>query len=162
MGPFGLFTDAVRQRERVALIAGGVGITPIRALIEAMPGDLVLLYRVLDEGDVVFRDELDELVRDRGIVMHYLLGSHRDPGNAHLLSPAHLLSLVPDITERDVYVCGPPALSSLVERNVHATGVPLKYIYSESFAFSSGPRTSPEATGSPSHRRSIWALLFLL
>lgn len=162
VGPFGLFTDAVRQREKVALIAGGVGITPIRALIEEMPGDLVLLYRVLDEGDVVFRDELDELVRDRGIVVHYVMGSHRDPGNQHLLSPEHLRSLIPDITQRDVYVCGPPALSSLVERNVHTAGVPSKYIHSESFAFSPGPRPSGEAGGSMRNRRSIWALLLVL
>jgi predicted ferric reductase/uncharacterized protein with FMN-binding domain len=160
VGPFGLFTDAVRQRDRVALIAGGVGITPIRALIEEMPGDLVLLYRVLDLGDVVFRDELDELARDRGIVVHYILGSHRDPGNAHLLSPAHLRELIPDITERDVYVCGPPALSSLVESNVRAAGVPSKYIHSESFAFSPGPQPSPgEATGSMRARRSTWAVI---
>jgi predicted ferric reductase/uncharacterized protein with FMN-binding domain len=162
VGPFGLFTDAVRQRDRVALIAGGVGITPIRALIEEMPGDLVLLYRVMDEGDVVFRDELDELVRDRGIAVHYVMGSHRDPDNQHLLSPAHLLSLIPDMTERDVYVCGPPALSSLVESNVHAAGVPSKYIHSESFAFSPGPRPSDQAGGSFRNHRSLWALLLVL
>ncbi len=162
VGPFGLFTDAVRQREKVALIAGGVGITPIRALIEEMPGDLVLLYRVLDEGDVVFRDELDELVRDRGIVVQYVMGSHRDPENQHLLSPAHLRSLIPDITERDVYVCGPPALSSLVERNVHAAGVPSKYIHSESFAFSPGARPAGEAGEPLRNRRTIWALLLVL
>ena len=37
-GPFGAFTSAARRRPRVALIAGGVGITPIRALLEEMPG----------------------------------------------------------------------------------------------------------------------------
>jgi len=142
VGPFGLFTDAVRQRDRVAMIAGGVGITPIRALIEEMPGDLVLLYRVLDDGDVVFRDELDQLARERGIEVHYVLGSHRAPGNERLLSPAHLRELIPDITDRDVYVCGPPALASLVENNVRAAGVPSKYIHSESFAFSPGPTPS--------------------
>jgi predicted ferric reductase len=52
VGPFGLFTDAERHRVRVALIAGGVGITPIRALIEEMSGDIVLVYRVVSEDEV--------------------------------------------------------------------------------------------------------------
>ena len=159
VGPFGLFTDAVRQRDRVALIAGGVGITPIRALIEEMPGDVVLLYRVMDEGDVVFRDELDELARDRGIAVHYIMGSHRDPQNQHFLTAPHLRSLVPDITERDVYVCGPPALTTLVENNLREAGVPAKYIHSESFAFSPGPQRPPGAEGSRRRGRATWALV---
>src|SRR5437660_160174 len=40
-GPFGVFTEAARRREKVVLIAGGIGITPIRALMEDMSGDVV-------------------------------------------------------------------------------------------------------------------------
>src|SRR5436190_9446628 len=74
-GPFGVFTAAVRRRERVVLIAGGIGITPIRALLEEMPGhpgDLALIYRVLRDDELVFRDELDALARERGITLHYV------------------------------------------------------------------------------------------
>ena len=39
-GPFGTFTAQRRRRERVLLIAGGIGITPLRGLFEDMPGDL--------------------------------------------------------------------------------------------------------------------------
>ena len=58
-----------RRRPRVALIAGGVGITPIRALLEDMPGgpgDIAVVYRALREGDVILRAELDELATRRG------------------------------------------------------------------------------------------------
>src|SRR5262249_13921765 len=68
-GPFGAFTAAARQRERVALIAGGAGITPIRALLEELTGDVVVVYRALREDDVILRDELDELAD-----VHYLVG----------------------------------------------------------------------------------------
>ncbi len=133
-GPLGLFTDAARQGERVALIAGGIGITPIRALLEEMAGDLVIIYRVARAEEVVFRDELDTLAAARGARMHYVIGDHRVAGNAHLLSAAHLRGLVPDLAERDVYVCGPPAMMEVIERTVQACGVPRHHIHSERFA----------------------------
>ena len=110
-GPFGAFTTAARRRPRVALIAGGVGITPIRALLEDMPGepgDIAVVYRALRPEDVILRAELDELARRRGAELHYVVGDHREGA---LLSPEHLQRLVPDIAARDVYVCGPPAMT---------------------------------------------------
>ena len=58
-----------RRRRKVLLIAGGVGITPLRALFEtlpAAPGDLTLIYRVSSMRDVVFRRELEQLAERRG------------------------------------------------------------------------------------------------
>jgi predicted ferric reductase len=133
-GPFGVFTDAVRRRERVAMIAGGIGITPVRALAEAMEGDLVVIYRALREEDVVFRAELDRLARERDIIVHYVVGHHAAPGGERILSPEHLRELVPDIVERDVYVCGPPGMARFIERNVRAADVPRNLIHIERFA----------------------------
>lgn len=135
VGPFGLFTDAVRKRAGVVLIAGGVGITPMRALLEEMSGDIVLIYRVVRDEEVVFRDELEELARGRDVKLHYVIGHHRDPGGERLMSPEHLRELVPDIARREAYVCGPPAMSEMVEASVHRAGVPRRYIHSEAFAF---------------------------
>ena len=75
-----------------------------------MRGDLIVLYRVVADADVIFRDELDALCAARGAVLHYLVGDHSGAGR-DLLGPAHLLELVPDITERDVFLCGPPAMA---------------------------------------------------
>jgi ferredoxin-NADP reductase len=133
-GPFGVFTDAVRGRERVVLIAGGIGITPVRALAETMQGDVVVIYRALREEDVVFRPELDRLARERGIVVHYVIGHHAAPGGERIMSPEHLHELVPDIEERDVYVCGPPGMARFIERNVRASDVPHNQIHIERFA----------------------------
>src|SRR5579862_1163584 len=66
-GPFGAFTDAVRHRDKVLLVAGGIGITPVRSLLDEMDCDLAVLYRVVRDEDVVFRDELDELALERGV-----------------------------------------------------------------------------------------------
>ncbi len=139
-GPFGVFTDAARRRDKVVLIAGGVGITPIRALAEEMaradgdPGGLALVYRALSDDDIVFRDELDRLARERGIALYYALGDHNDPAGARLLSSEHLRALIPDIAARKVYVCGPPAMMRAVERNARRVGVPPRHIHTERFA----------------------------
>ena len=113
-GPFGAFTSAARRRPRVALIAGGVGITPIRALLEDMPGepgDIAVVYRAMTPEDVILRDELDLIARRRGAELHYVFGDHRE---VETLSPEELRRLVPDIAQRDVYVCGPPAMTDAI------------------------------------------------
>jgi predicted ferric reductase len=134
-GPFGAFTTAARHLPRVALIAGGVGITPIRALLEDMPGgpgDIAVLYRALGPEDVILRDELDALARARGAAVHYVLGDHRDEDP---LSPQELRRLVPDIAERDVYVCGPPGMTEATRASLDRSGVSRRHVYTERFAF---------------------------
>ena len=133
-GPFGVFTDAVRRREKALLIAGGIGITPIRSLLDEMDGDLAVLYRVIHEDDVVFRDELDALARQRGVALSYVVGDHAAPGGDRLLSPEHLRELVPDVAEREVFLCGPPAMTNAIEQSVRRAGVPRPYVHVERFA----------------------------
>lgn len=133
-GPFGAFTTASRRRPRVALIAGGVGITPIRALLEDMPGgpgDIDVIYRALSERDVILRSELEQLAERRGTRVHYVLGDHRA---GELLTAEHLRRLVPDIAARDVYVCGPPAMAEATRESLLAAAVPRRQIVMERFA----------------------------
>jgi ferredoxin-NADP reductase len=134
-GPFGTFTAARRRRRRVLLIAGGIGITPIRAMVESMRGDVIVVYRALTDGDLVFKQELDELVAQRagGLTVHYVVGDHRGEGAA-LLSPGHLIELVPDAPERDVFLCGPPAMTDAIRANLRRAGVPRRHLKLERFA----------------------------
>jgi ferredoxin-NADP reductase len=118
----------------VLLIAGGIGITPIRGLIEEMEPGAVVIYRTLRHDDVVFRNELEPLARGRGIRLIFVVEDHATAAGALRLTPAHLRELVPDIRERDVYVCGPPALTDALERNVRGAGVPRRSIHTERFA----------------------------
>jgi predicted ferric reductase len=129
-GPFGVFTDAARRTGKRLLVAGGIGITPVRALVERRSRDDVVIYRALREDELVLRSELDEL----GVDVHYVVGDHAAPDGDRLLSPEHLRELVPDIAARDVYVCGPPGMTDVAVRNVRDAGVPHSRIHVERFA----------------------------
>jgi predicted ferric reductase len=133
-GPFGTFTELVRRREKVVLIAGGIGITPIRALLEQMTGDVTVLYRVVRDDDIIFRDELEELASGRNIDLRFVVGDHDTDEGRDLLSPQHLQEIVPDIAEREVYVCGPPAMTNAIRANVRHANVPARFIHAERFA----------------------------
>ena len=133
-GPFGDFTERSRRREKVLLVAGGIGITPVRALLERMDGDVVAIYRALAAQDIVFAQELAELEQERGVKVHYVVGDHAAPDGHLLLSPEHLGELVPDLAEREVYLCGPPAMTDVTRKRLRAAGVPRRRLHVERFA----------------------------
>ena len=129
-GPYGSFTAASRRQARAALIAGGAGITPIRALLEDMPaepGEIAVVYRAARGADVMLRAELDALADARGAQLHYLVGPDR------ALSSVELRALVPDIDTRDVYVCGSPEMTRATRELLRELGVPPRQINVENF-----------------------------
>jgi predicted ferric reductase len=136
-GPFGHFTVDARRSDRLLLLAGGIGITPIRAMLDELDGraDVAVVYRALSEGDVVFRAELDALAARHGYRVHYVVGDHREPANGHLMTARHLRELVPDLRERDVFLCGPPGLVRAVRDTLREAEVPRRHIHLEEFAF---------------------------
>jgi predicted ferric reductase len=132
-GPYGNLTARRRTRPKVLFIAGGVGITPLRALLEdlpAGPGQVSLLYRATGEKDLLFRTEIEQLAQARGIEVRYLLGSR---GRADPLTARHLKRLVTDVADRDVYLCGPPGMMHQTERHLRALGVGRSQIHQERF-----------------------------
>ena len=138
-GPYGALTGATRTRARVLLVAGGIGITPLRALLEELPssrGSLTLLYRASGPEDVVFRREIDELASLRGATVHYLVGRRGTPEMpTDPLDPRALRRLVPDINDRDIYVCGPAGMMSRTLSSLRRLRIPDKQIHYERFAF---------------------------
>jgi predicted ferric reductase len=132
-GPYGAFTSLHRSRPGAVLIAGGVGITPVRALLEEdATGHLVVLYRVRSEQDAVLLNEVRQLVAARGGRLHLLAG--RSDAGMRPFEPAALRSLVPDINDRDVYVCGPPAMTDAVLASLSALQVPNAQVHAEKFS----------------------------
>ncbi|HEY4914450.1 MAG TPA: ferredoxin reductase family protein [Candidatus Dormibacteraeota bacterium] len=138
-GPFGKFTEAPAS-PKVLLIAGGIGITPIRPLAEGMAADgfdVRVLYRAHGEGDLVFKKELDALAAGHGVHVDYLLtqSGGRQLNRESWFAPSTIRRLVPDIADRAVYVCGPSGMMRLLQSSLEAVGVPPERIRTEVFRF---------------------------
>jgi ferredoxin-NADP reductase/DMSO/TMAO reductase YedYZ heme-binding membrane subunit len=136
-GPYGGLTAARRTRRQVLLIAGGVGITPLRSLFETIPGgpgDVALIYRASRPVDVLLRSELDDIAARRGARLDYIIGP-RAQGSKDPLSAANLRKRVGDLRDCDVYLCGPDAMTEAVRTSLRQLKVPANRIHHESFTF---------------------------
>ncbi len=132
-GPYGAFTAARRHGDRVVLIAAGVGITPIRAILEELPAfaQVDVLYRARRDDEVVHRHELDVLSERPNTTVKYLVGSRKE----HPLDPRSLLRLAPHIKSSDLYFCGPEEMRKQIHHAAVILGVPDSHIHDEAFAF---------------------------
>ena len=139
-GPFGRLTARARARRKVALIGAGVGVAPLRALAEGLayaPGDAVLLHRFTDRP--LFERELHLLAAGRGLEILWLPGHRRAPGSwlgdgiGTADDATALAWWVPDLAERDVYVCGPEEWVESVRRATLAAGLPAGQLHVEKF-----------------------------
>jgi predicted ferric reductase len=134
-GPSGAFTADQRIRLGALLIAGGSGIAPIRALMEDLPRGTIVIYRASSDEELVFRRELDWLATARGAVVHYVVGGRNDPGPREVMSPRGLRRIVPDASNRDVYLCGPEGLVTAVVKLLGRLHVPRRQIHLDPFEF---------------------------
>ncbi len=132
-GPYGAFTQHARETDRVLLVGAGVGVTPVRAMLEDLPRrvDVVVILRGSSARDLILRDEVRRLVGERGGRLYEVVG----PRAQAPLDAGHLQRLVPDITVRDLYVCGPGGFMKQLIGQARSLGVPNDRIHHEDFAF---------------------------
>jgi ferredoxin-NADP reductase len=133
-GPYGIFTSKNAQRGRhIVLIGGGVGITPLRAIMEEFPNNtqIDVFYRVSKEEDLVLRKELDQLADRIGARVHYLVGSRKE----HPMTSEYMKKFVPQFPDSEIFICGPETLVSAVKRAAVDAGIPTDRFHDEAFAF---------------------------
>lgn len=144
-GPYGRLTGEDRVTSKVTMLACGIGITPLRALLEELDyerGDATLIYRARAEPDLVFRRRLDKLASRRGVRIHYVTGrrsgheaSWRPAGDPSMSDSAALLRLVPDLPDNDVFICGPDTWMDAAATATLAAGVPGPQLHQERFSW---------------------------
>jgi len=132
-GPYGAFTRYARSTQNVVLIGAGVGITPLRALLEDLPRSVrvTVVIRASRSEDIAHRDEVAAIVRHRGGQFHEVIGSRHDVR----LDAAMLHRLVPRIAASDVYICGPRGFNDGIISAASSLGVHRNQIHQEAFSF---------------------------
>jgi ferredoxin-NADP reductase len=90
----------------------------------------VLLYRARSADELLFQEELEAIAARRGAQIGYVLGEGRQR-----LSAAELLRMVPDVSDRDVFMCGPPGLMSAIRDALREAGLPREKLHEERFTF---------------------------
>lgn len=144
-GPYGTMTAERRTGPRMLLFAAGIGITPMRAILEDAayaPGEATLIYRYTAEEHAIFRAELERIARTRGLELILLPGRRRaddswlpagydEPGD----DVAQLTRLVPDIAGRDIFICGPGRWIASVRRACRAAGANRRQIHTEDYSW---------------------------
>ncbi len=142
-GPFGNgFPLADFRGQDALLIAGGLGMAPLRGLLHALlgqreaMGDIILLYGSREEELLLFRDELEDLAEKGRIRLRFSVDFTTElpwPGAGFLCKVGlvpELLDCVPFAPGRTVAaVCGPPALYSCVPEELAALGVAPERIF---------------------------------
>ena len=142
-GPYGRLSARARTRRKVAFIGAGVGITPLRALAEGLPyapgrrGPT----RTATREAPLFAGEFERLgARPRPAASLRLPGRRR--GADSWLGAGHrprrrprprCAHWIPDIAERDVYVCGPAPWTDLVRARPRPPGLPPEHLHLETF-----------------------------
>ena len=134
-GPYGAFTAGRATQPHVVMVGGGVGITPIRALMDEFKNGVQMdvFYRVSKKEELILKDELDYLeANSNGMTrVHYMVGSRKEfPMTADFLK-----SYAPRIADSDIYICGPEALVETVRHAAEELGVPKNRFHDEDFAF---------------------------
>lgn len=134
-GPFGRgFPLEAYAGQDLVLIAGGLGMAPLRSLLlsrlkqREFGGRLILLYGARETGALLFVDELLELKKRGEIelqlaVDHHDHGVDRPPGCRVALLPGLLEQLVVDPERSYVAICGPPVVYPLLLSGLSSHGV---------------------------------------
>jgi predicted ferric reductase len=137
-GPYGRFTREVAQTDKRLFIAGGVGITPLRSMIEETVQnkiDSILIYANRTPDDVVFAGELAALAgKHLKIVQVFSEPSQHYRGHTGYVGGALVKKLVADAAERDIYVCGPPPMMEGLLADFADMELPSEQIHYERFA----------------------------
>ena len=119
--PDGTFTLPATRPERLLLVSGGSGVTPVLAMARTLaaenhPGEIVFLHYSNGPADVLYRTELAELAaRHPGLRVVHAYTHAKSGGDLRgFFSAEHLEKVAPWYRDAQTYVCGPQPLMDAV------------------------------------------------
>ena len=154
--PSGKFFFTGAEAKGIVLIAGGVGITPMMSVLRDLTDRsyehrVHLICAANSPQDLIFREEIAYLARRHPNVTIASIVSKADgtdwTGPVGFITPDFIVKCAPDIAERRVHLCGPPAMMDAVKYALAQLKVPPDQIKTEDFAPPKGgpvPADEPE------------------
>lgn len=137
-GPLGQFVTSRVKHKKLLTIAGGIGVTPILAILEKLKDEqqnAVLLYACRTSADIAMRTEIEALEKQGSLRVHYILGAPEPGFESGYIDREKIVRLVPDFFEREVFLCGPPPMMKAVVGQLNGLGFPEERIHYEKFSF---------------------------
>jgi ferredoxin-NADP reductase/Fe-S-cluster-containing hydrogenase component 2 len=140
--PNGTFVFNGDQASSVALIGGGVGITPMMSVARYLtetrwPGKISLILGFRAPRDFIFREELETLKgRNPNLSLTVTMSNPVDEswsGTRGRIDGALLTSAVQDIAMCRAHICGPPLMMEAVKTALLGMGVPETQVRIEAF-----------------------------
>jgi ferredoxin-NADP reductase len=144
-GPFGIFTIARRPSPKYLFLSGGSGITPVMSMTRTLhdlgsDADVLFVHSARTPADIIFRRELETIASTVPTVRVVHVCEHDAPqepwgGLRGRVGTDMLRLLVPDLTERVVFCCGPAPYMAAVRRALRDIGLDMQRYHEESFSF---------------------------
>ncbi|AZT98884.1 hybrid-cluster NAD(P)-dependent oxidoreductase [Brevibacterium aurantiacum] len=161
-GPYGLFSTSFHPAEKHLFVSGGSGISPIMSMVRSLlarqagtPTDIVLIHNAATPSDIIFRPELEQLAEVPGVSVVTMCS--RDSaaevgesdsevreaqvwaGRRGRITRDTLAEVVPELADRETFVCGPADYMAAVRIMLDELGVLGSRVHEESFVFATTP-----------------------
>ncbi len=142
-GPLGKFSCWQHPSPKLLLISGGSGITPMMSMSRwicdtAAECDVVFLHSAKHPADIIYHQELMTMAGRHQNFRPLITVTGWQSGQGWLglrgrVTADLLKSLVPDLMERRIFVCGPSAFMEATKAIAQQLGFPMEQYHEESF-----------------------------
>lgn len=140
-GPYGRFV--LDEHRPAVLVAGGIGITPLKGMMEYATDrnlsiDVVLVYSIRTPTEIAYKDDLEALARENPKIRILYTITRSESGQAWngrvgRIDADLLRSAASGLHEPTYYVCGKPGLVEGVFEHLRALRVPRGRVMAEEF-----------------------------
>ncbi|HJM90992.1 MAG: 2Fe-2S iron-sulfur cluster-binding protein [Alphaproteobacteria bacterium] len=156
MAPSGHFYLDMSSHNPVVLIGGGVGLTPVLSMLNAIVAtgsqrETHFFYGIVSGKDHAFKDHLNQIARENiNVHLHvcYSNPAEDDVGGEDYQHAGRvgvpLFKELLDSNNYDFYLCGPPPMMNSIVGDLGEWGVPEKNIHFEAFGPASVKKTKDE------------------
>jgi len=150
-GPFGVFCRDIEKRREIAMIAGGVGITPFLSVLRwfrniRAKSRMTIFWTNKTIQDVFAADELKQTTKELDLTVIHTISREKEV-EVHAQAEYPCIMYVSGYTTRELlqkylnlpdiscYVCGPPRMQESMLEELGVCGVDPKSVEKENFSY---------------------------